>query len=175
MTKTANFSHKVEIYNIAGEEKCSLISNTIKENKPVLRSLVYENQFLNDLVIDNLMFEFGEFDYTKFNNIRMTSTDLVGVWVTDAIFSECEISDVLVYDCTMYGDIFKNCTFNNVIFKGVSLGGSVFNNCTFDDCKFTSDHINHFTDLSGAIFSNCTLKKTIFDDIDIDKDTKLPL
>ncbi|WP_435949335.1 hypothetical protein [Psychrobacter sp. DM8] len=75
----------------------------------------------------------------------------------------------------MYGDVFENCTFNSVVFKGVSLGGSVFNNCTFDNFKFTSDHINHFTDLSGAIFSESTLKKTIFDNIDIDKDTRLPL
>lgn len=175
MTKTANSSHEVELFNLAGEKKCSLLYRSIEDNKPVIKKLAYERQELSDFVINTLMIEFGEFDYAKFNKMHLKDTDLFGVIATDATFTDCEILESIVYACTLYGSTFKSCIFKNVLFRGVNLAASIFDNCSFDNCKFTSDHINHFTDLSGAIFLDCTLKKTIFDDIDLNKETKLPL
>ncbi|MBE0441210.1 pentapeptide repeat-containing protein [Psychrobacter sp. FME13] len=174
MTKTAKFSHEVEIFNHIGEKICCLSYKSTEDDKPVIRKLEYENKKLSDLIINNLVIEFGEFDYTEFIDINITSTDLVGIIATDATLIDCEVLDSIVYACTLYGSIFKKCIFKNVLFRGVNLAASVFNNCTFDNCKFTSDHINHFTDLTETRFINCSIKRTIFDDIDIDENTILP-
>lgn len=175
MTKTANFSHEVEIFNSTGESKCSLSYKSIEDNKPIIKNLEYEKKKISDLVIINLVLEFGVFDYTELDRIHIKNTDIFGGIATDTMFIDCMISDSIFYACTFYGSAFNNFTFYNVLFRRTNLAEIIFNKYTFNNCKFTSDGINHFTDLSGTVFLDCTVNKTIFNDIDINKDTKLPL
>lgn len=175
MIGTVNFSHKVKIYNLDGEVKFSLPFKRIEDDKPVVEKLSYEKNNLSDLLITNLMIEFGEFDYSVFNKIHIKNSDLFGIMASDTEFLSCEVQDSIIYACTLYGAKFRECIFKNVLFRGVNLATTVFDNCIFNNCKFTSDHINHFTDLTDSYFIDCNVENTIFNNIDVNENTLLPL
>lgn len=175
MTSNAKEFFELELLNKVGEKKCALKYKNIQLNKPVVRSLEYEELLIDGLVVADVTLEMSFFDYAKLFDVHLINIDLFAIIASDIEAQNCVIKDSLIYGCTLYGSIYKQCSFENVAFRGANLAESLFDNCTFQNCKFTSDNINHFTDLTDAKFINCSVVGTIFDDIDINENTVLPI
>ncbi|REA56974.1 pentapeptide repeat-containing protein [Dyadobacter luteus] len=122
-------------------------------------------------------------DFEQANFVNCSFAELMGITLTDCIFTDCNLSNVsfrnskldnvTFLDCKLTGiDIsvakdfalqvkFENCILDYAIFEQKKLNKSIFSNCRIQGADFTQ------ADLSKSKFHNCDFSEAVFSNTNV--------
>ncbi|CAL9586549.1 hypothetical protein SUDANB106_05153 [Streptomyces sp. enrichment culture] len=91
--------HSVEI---TGSDLGAARWNESKLTRVVIRDTKLLGAALDGLVLDDVLFENCKLDYTTFTKVRSTGpVAFAGCILTEATFTDCDLSNVVLSDCTL--------------------------------------------------------------------------
>ncbi|MCX2969844.1 MULTISPECIES: pentapeptide repeat-containing protein [Streptomyces] len=109
--------HGVEI---TGSDLGAARWNGSKLTRVAIRDTKLLGATLDGLVLDDVLFENCKLDYTTFTKVRATGpVALVGCVLTEATFTDCDLSNVAFFDCTL-----RLTEFGPGRYRGADLRGS---------------------------------------------------
>lgn len=167
----------MKVFNLSGKFLFDVVDNHFCHKGPQKRRVEdvdLESKDFKNVVLENLLFESGNFDDAHAKGVKILSCDFEGSWLCNADFSDSYLEKVEFYDVQAYGAKFTETQLIEVAFLGANLAGADFRGGVLGNVTFRSDNMLHKTDLSGVDFSNVDLSRVKFEGALYDAMTKFP-
>lgn len=130
----------------------------------------------HDLDMEEMICSDLDFRYSRFNDIRLKSTDFERCVLVGTRWHNCDMRDTNFADSLLYGADFNGCSLERAIFRGISgeeghpdgrIQGPGYSGINFENANLTGADFRGAR-LRGAIFRRANLTNVLWDGADLE-------